>query len=89
LRELSEGLATFVLSLHYALVNQRGTPLNADQVFAIRRGLEQLRDNLFIGFDESLGMVDRLADQGLTTEPAEATALTEVITDESAEQSAG
>ena len=87
-RDLSDGLATFVLALHYALYNQHGAPLNADQIFEVRRGLKHLRDNLFIDFKESLDLVDGLADRGLTPEAPETTVFSDVITNQSAEQGA-
>ncbi len=87
-RGISEGSSAFVLALHYALANQRGAPLDGDQIFAIRRGLNFVRENLFLSFDRSLDFIDMLSDSKLVVDPPETAILTDVFTESSTDESA-
>ncbi len=79
LRELSQGLATVTVALNQALQNRGSGILNDDQLYAVRRSVETLRDQPFLSFDAALDLVDDLVRTGLTTEPPEGRILGEIF----------
>lgn len=83
-RGVSEGMGNVVLATYYALKNKRGAPLNLDEVFAVTRALERVRENLFLTFEQSLDVIDALSDSGLVVEPPEAEQLADLLAAEDA-----
>ena len=76
---LSDGLGAVILALHYALINREGAPLTVDQIFAVRRCIEILRNNPFLAFDESLDLIELLAGAELVVDPPEADTLSDLF----------
>jgi hypothetical protein len=88
-RSVFESLATVVVALHYSLHNQHGSPLNAKQLFTIRKVVQHVREDMFLSFEEALDLVDSLEESGMIVDPPEATALTDVFADDTSDQSVG
>ena len=88
-RNVSEGMAAFVLALHYALHNKHGVPLDLDQLYAVRKALQHLHSDMFMSFSESIDLIDSLAGCGLIVDPPEATILTNVFSDQNSNEGVG
>jgi hypothetical protein len=81
-REVSEGMAAFVLGLFHALNNKRGAPLNLDQIYPISKFLNKISEGPFISFPEAVEVLANLQDEGLDIAPPEATSLSHLLVGE-------
>lgn len=68
-RKIGDGYAVIVNSLHVAFINQRGRPLNIDQLTTVWRVLRELRNAPFIQFEQALGFVNEIEKCGLQVDP--------------------
>ena|ERR1700722_8879228 len=68
-RTIGDGYALIINSLHFALINQRGVPLNLTQLTTVWRVLRELRNAPFLQFEQSLDHVADLEDCGLAVDP--------------------
>ena len=59
-RAIGDGFASAINSLHFAMVNQHGHPLNFDQLTTVWRVLRELRNTPFISFDKSIEWVSEI-----------------------------
>jgi hypothetical protein len=66
---IGDGYANVINSLHFAFVNRRGIPFDAQQLSAIWRVLRGLRNRPFASFDQSLLYVAELEEAGLKVDP--------------------
>jgi hypothetical protein len=78
-RELSDGLGAIILAIYHALVNRRGSPLNGDQIYALRLAFEALHANPFLPFSEALDLIDGIVSTSLVTDPPEAEFLSDIF----------
>jgi hypothetical protein len=69
-RGIGDGFGLIVNSLHFALINQRGKPLNFDQVTTIWRIVKELRTKPVLSFDEALNYVEELEEVRLEVDPS-------------------
>ena len=69
-RKLGDGYANTINSIHFSLINQHGKPLTARQISAVWRTLKELRAHPFMGFEDSLQLVDGLSDTELEVTPS-------------------
>ena len=77
-RKIGDGFASLINSIHFALINQHGTPLTFDQLTTVWRVMKELRNAPFTTFDQSLKFVEELEDRKLRVDPP---ALTNLIED--------
>ena len=68
-RSIGDGFANVIISLFHAIANANGNVLNRDQIFVIRKCLYRLKSEPFLSFEDSLGLVTHLEDNGLSIEP--------------------
>jgi hypothetical protein len=68
-REVGDGYAVVINSLHFAAINKRGEPLNLDQLTTAWRILRELRSKPFVEFDQALEYVEELEASGLHVDP--------------------
>jgi hypothetical protein len=78
-RSLSDGLGALTVALYHGLANKKGSPLNLDQVYAVRVACERLYENPFMPFATALDLIDLVASTGLETDPPEAAILGDVF----------
>ena len=78
-REVSEGMAAFILGLFHGLNNLKGVPLNLDQSFIISKSMDYLSDRPFLSFSEALDLLAALENEGINIEPPEATELSALL----------
>jgi hypothetical protein len=78
-RELSEGLATLTVALHFALLNRKDQVLSQDQLYVVRKCVELVYQSPFINFDTALDLVEELKSVGLVTDPPEAEILSDIL----------
>src|SRR5262249_54459960 len=68
-RAIGDGFASTINSLHFAMVNQHGNPLNFDQLTTVWRVLKELRNAPFISFDKSIDWASEIEECGLRVDP--------------------
>jgi hypothetical protein len=68
-RNLSESFGTIINSILHALRNRKGLALNENQLFALRRILESVRDAPFMRYDKAIDLIMDFEDAGFVVEP--------------------
>jgi hypothetical protein len=68
-RGIGDGYGVIVNSLHFAFVNQHGTPLNFEQITTVWRVVKELRSAPFVPFEQALKSVGELEDCHLRVDP--------------------
>jgi hypothetical protein len=68
-RQIGDGFASVINSVHFAFINLRGSVLSTPQINAIWRILRELRSKPFLSFHESLESVEQLQEVGLNIYP--------------------
>jgi|GEM_PF-5005882 len=78
-RAVSEGMAVFVVGLFHGLKNQRGRPLNLDQIYVIAKALTAIADSPFLSFEKALDFLSGLENEEIDIDPPEAAQLPELL----------
>lgn len=81
-RKIGDGYGAIINSLHFAFVNQHGTPLTFEQLTTVWRVVKELRSAPFIPFDQALKSVGELEDCRLQVDPPVLSELIEEPEDE-------
>lgn len=76
-RGVGDGYAVIINSLHFALANQNGTPLTADQLNAVWRTVRELRTKPAMNLEQGIQRVEELETSGLRVDPPDVGALIE------------
>ena len=71
LRSIGDGFGLVVNSVHFALVNLRGTPLNENQLNVVWRVFRELRNRPMIAVSDAILRAEELEESGLKVDPAD------------------
>lgn len=69
LRSIGDGFGLIVNSVHFGLVNLRGTPLNDNQLDAVWRLFRELRNRPMIAVSDAIARAGELEESGLKVDP--------------------
>ena len=81
-RNIGDGYAVIVNSLHFGFINQAGRPLTLEQITTVWRMLRELRNAPFVQFDQALEQVSEIEASDFRVDPPILSAFTEAEDDE-------
>lgn len=69
-RSISDGFGSIINAVHHAIVNMQVTPLNSDQLLAIRKVMRRINTEPFLEFGEAVDEIISLENVGFEVEPS-------------------
>lgn len=77
--DVESGFAALILAVFYALENRRGQALDRNQLSAVQSCISELAKNPYLDFIGTIPLINALNRSGLSTDPAIADELSEVL----------
>ena len=69
-RSIGDGFAAIVNAIYHSISNMHGTPLNAQQLQAIKKALSRINTGPFLVFEEAVDEISSLEEAGFDVEPS-------------------
>jgi hypothetical protein len=69
-RSISDGFGAIINAVYHSIQNMQGTPLNADQLHALRKILNRVNTEPFLTYEEAVDEIITLEKVGFEVEPS-------------------